>query len=63
MYGLYILFKLLLRHLLPVVLVLLCLLRPRYLDPFMLLLLNIIDFQDFCSKANLVDLSWGASSL
>ena len=30
-YALYILFKLLLRHLLPVVLVLLCLLRPRYL--------------------------------
>ena len=32
MYALYILFKLLLRHLLPVVLVLLCLLRPRYWD-------------------------------
>ena len=31
MYALYILFKLLLRHLLPVVLVLLCLLRPRCL--------------------------------
>ena len=33
MYALYILFKLLLRHLLPVVLVLLCLLRPRCLNP------------------------------
>ena len=33
MYALYILFKLLLRHLLPVVLVLLCLLRPRYSNP------------------------------
>ena len=30
MYGLYIMFKLLVRHLLPVVLVILCLMRPRY---------------------------------
>ena len=29
MYGLYIMFKLLVRHLLPVVLVILCLMRPR----------------------------------
>ena len=33
MYALYILFKLLLRHLLPVVLVLLCLFRPRCRPP------------------------------
>ena len=44
MYALYILFKLLLRHLLPVVLVLLCLLRPRYSDPNKLLIQKLICF-------------------
>ena len=63
MYALYILFKLLLRHLLPVVLVLLCLLRPRCLNQDTPISSNLVCSQDFCSKANLSDLPWRASSL